>query len=92
VKEIPLRQIAADAITEHRRKVALVDARETIRCLGVSHRHTLGGWRVLGAEGEEVALIQCQNCGEGARLHLATATARLSGEFTQTCQGLPRRA
>lgn len=87
VKEIPLRQIAADAVAEHRRKVALVEARETIRCLAVQHGHFLGMWRV---EGPRVALVQCWACGEGARLDLDVATTRLTEGLTQQCEGLPR--
>jgi len=84
VKEIPLQQIAAAAVAEHRRKVALVDARETLRCIAVEHGHFLGWWRV---ESEATALVQCRICGEGAVLRLDTAATRLTDGFGQACPG-----
>jgi hypothetical protein len=84
VKEIPLRQIARDAIADYKRKQAIGEAREILRCVAVEHGHFLGWWRV---ESESTALVQCRICGEGAVLRLDTAATRLTDGFGQACPG-----
>ena len=88
IRPEPLQQIARDAIAEYRRKQQLTDERQAITEIAMTRGHALGVWRVEG--NSTSAVIQCWACGEGARLDLDTACARLTAGLTQRCAGLPQ--
>lgn len=85
VKQIPLHVITREAVEAHRLRQQLGAGREIVATVATEHGHTLGAWRVTGAD--RFALIQCVQCGNGARLDLDTAAVVMQGMHTR-CAGM----
>lgn len=78
------RALAQDAVAAFRarRQAHLQAARDNVAAIAEENGHVLGPWRPDDVVGE---LTQCRACGEGARLDVVQATARLTAGLDAPC-------